>query len=359
MEGRKTSKLQATFKKGKAIYKQLIGPTISLVLTGIAINLLLGKIASIQESTTIMRSFSWWAIILAILSQIISYIGAGYLIKSILETYGKRFSIKKSTLIYLASTSVGLFGGGTFGSTATIYKLLKKQNVDRQTATFSSFLPAFLNNILILIISTIGIFILFITRTLNKDRIFEYSLFLLGLLAICTFIAIFLYFPKISQNIAKWAIKMYTKITKKEVDEKKIIDTIEEYYTDWKNIKERKLKKMMTGAGIFLLFDMLTLFFVFLSSGYSVNIGTMTIGYAIAILVSKLAFVIPGGIGLFEASMIGLFISLGVPKQIAISVTAVYRLLSFWIPSLTGFASLLYLRKKSPKSSKDIMPVKE
>jgi len=50
-----------------------------------------------------------------------------------------------------------------------------------------------------------------------------------------------------------------------------------------------------------------------------------------------MAFIVPGGIGVIESTMTGIYTSLGVPSSITVVVVLAYRVLSFWLPLLLGF----------------------
>jgi len=60
-----------------------------------------------------------------------------------------------------------------------------------------------------------------------------------------------------------------------------------------------------------------------------------------------MAFLFPGGLGVVEGSMVILYDSLQVPNAVSVVVILGYRLLSFWLPSLLGFAAAAYLSRKS------------
>jgi len=47
-----------------------------------------------------------------------------------------------------------------------------------------------------------------------------------------------------------------------------------------------------------------------------------------------------------ESTMVGLYTLLGVPKAAAIVVVLGYRLLSFWLPTLSGIALVPYLERR-------------
>lgn len=85
-----------------------------------------------------------------------------------------------------------------------------------------------------------------------------------------------------------------------------------------------------------------------MAAGHAVNPGVLVAGYGVSILLQRAVFIIPGGIGVIEGGMVAIYTSLGVPGAISVVVILSYRLLSFWIPSLLGFAVAVYLQKTQP-----------
>jgi uncharacterized protein (TIRG00374 family) len=92
-------------------------------------------------------------------------------------------------------------------------------------------------------------------------------------------------------------------------------------------------------------FDMLTLYFLFVAAGHDVSPGVLLAGYGLPLLLGKMAFVVPGGVGVVEGSMAALYDGLGVPDAITVVVVLGYRLISFWLPSLSGFPIAAYLQE--------------
>jgi uncharacterized protein (TIRG00374 family) len=68
-------------------------------------------------------------------------------------------------------------------------------------------------------------------------------------------------------------------------------------------------------------------------------------GYGVSILLQRGVFIIPGGIGVIESGMVAIYTSLGIPGAISVVLILSYRLISFWIPILLGFALAVYLQK--------------
>jgi uncharacterized protein (TIRG00374 family) len=55
---------------------------------------------------------------------------------------------------------------------------------------------------------------------------------------------------------------------------------------------------------------------------------------------------IPGGVGVAEATMTALLATFGVDQSTAFAVTAVYRLITFYLPALEGFFGVRWLEKQ-------------
>jgi uncharacterized protein (TIRG00374 family) len=43
--------------------------------------------------------------------------------------------------------------------------------------------------------------------------------------------------------------------------------------------------------------------------------------------------------------MVMVYTNLGLPQDVNVAVVLCYRLISFWLPSLLGFAAIIYLNK--------------
>jgi len=96
----------------------------------------------------------------------------------------------------------------------------------------------------------------------------------------------------------------------------------------------------LLGASLNILFDMLTLYFVFMASGINISILVLIAGYGLPWLIGRMAFMFPGGVGVIESTMVALYATLGIDNSIATVAVLIYRVISFWIPSIIGFVIL-------------------
>jgi hypothetical protein len=106
-------------------------------------------------------------------------------------------------------------------------------------------------------------------------------------------------------------------------------------------------KKPVLGVVMSYGFDIAALFFLFVAGNKLINPGVLLIGYGLPLLLGKAAFVIPGGVGIVEGTMVALYDKLGVPDAVSVIVVLAYRLISFWIPTIIGFPLTFYLNHKT------------
>ena len=78
--------------------------------------------------------------------------------------------------------------------------------------------------------------------------------------------------------------------------------------------------------------------------------GSISLGEAVFINVTVSLFAglmpIPGGVGVSEAGMTAGLTAIGVESDVAVAAVLVYRLVSYYLPPLWGYASLRWLTKK-------------
>ncbi|MCC4769226.1 hypothetical protein FXV91_03095 [Methanosarcina sp. DH2] len=59
----------------------------------------------------------------------------------------------------------------------------------------------------------------------------------------------------------------------------------------------------------------------------------------------RIAFLLLGGVGIVESTVVALYTGIELPGSIAIIVVLSYRMFSFWIPTLIGFPIAFYLHR--------------
>ena len=102
---------------------------------------------------------------------------------------------------------------------------------------------------------------------------------------------------------------------------------------------------------IYIFFDMVTLYFTFIAAGNPIRIIDLLAGYGLPLLMGKAAFVLPGGLGIIEATMAAIYSGIGVPSTVALAVVLVYRFITFWAPTVLGFIIMVILYQMAERNS--------
>jgi uncharacterized protein (TIRG00374 family) len=101
------------------------------------------------------------------------------------------------------------------------------------------------------------------------------------------------------------------------------------------------------GYGVMTLFsDIVCLFFVFHALGFPIKLDVLVVGYVITNYIISL-LLMPEGIGVTEVSLTAVYASMGVPGNIVVVATLLFRFIAFWLPIGVGLLAMWDLRRKS------------
>ena len=103
-----------------------------------------------------------------------------------------------------------------------------------------------------------------------------------------------------------------------------------------------QLKRPLLFALLANLAEISAIFVVFLAFGSFVNPGAIIIAYAVANFAGIIS-VLPGGVGIYEALMTGVFATAGVPAALSLPVVLAYRIVNMAVQLPPGY----YLYQKS------------
>ncbi|MGB8211938.1 MAG: YbhN family protein [Anaerolineales bacterium] len=320
---------------------------ISLALLGLALRLLVPQISTLTTSWSVVEDMIWWAVGLAAVAQVLSYLGSGYMLHAILAPHGEKLSTLKGVLISMASFSVGLVAGGALASSAATYSWVRQENRDGNTAILAGMLPSMLNDALLVTVALIGTIHLLLLHDLSDMQLIEFGslVVFLGALAVAGLAA--MRFPETATRLAVWLAGRWAALRREPFRPKDTIASMKQFVVVWEFLGKGHWQRPLLGAIANIAFDMATLYFLFVAAGYNVNFGILFAGYGLPFILGKAAFMFPGGIGVVEGSMVALYDSLNVPNPISVVVILGYRLFSFWLPALLGFAAVAWLARQT------------
>ncbi len=322
-----------------------------LIILGLGAYVLLPQIGSLQQSWLVVSHMIWWAVALAVLSQVLSYLGAGYMLHAILDIEHQKLPIWKGALITLGSASIGLVAGDWVGSAAATSGWIYKENHNGNAAAMAGTLPALLDNVALVVVTLAGVLYLLLMHDLSKTQLIEFGIVLLALILLGAAGVLFLRYPQKATRLVTWLAGRWSALRRKPYTPEPTIAAMNQFIETWHSLSKGKWKRPMLGAIANLGFDILTVYFLFIAAGHSVSLGILIAGYGLPFILGKMAFMLPGGVGVIETGMVAIYDSLKVPNAVSVVVILGYRLFSFWLPTLLGFAVAAYLSGK-PTSTK-------
>ncbi|MBN1317970.1 MAG: UPF0104 family protein [Anaerolineales bacterium] len=328
---------------------RLLRYLVPLILGGLAVHLLLPQLDTLKQSVQIIKGMTWWVLALAVIAQILSYLGSGYLLRATVAIAGQKITVVRGTMITTASYSIGLVAGGMVGSAAATFRWLRSSGVNGQGAFLAGWLPSLFYDAVLIGASIFGLLHLLIAHDLSPLQAASFSLILFLLLL---FVATIVWGGRRRDRLSGMAVKVsdrWAKFRRKPFDSDAIRISVDRFMDAWDSLRTGGWRGPVMGAALNTFFDMLTLFFVFLAAGYHIKPGLLLMGYGFPLLLGKVPL-LPGGVGIVESSMVALYTGMGVPNGLVVVVVLTYRLLSFWLPSLMGFPMVLYLQANNHSS---------
>ncbi len=317
-----------------------------LIVLGLAVHLLVPQITTLENSWSVVLGMAWWAVALAVTAQVFSYLGSGFTLPAVLDSNREELSTGRGALITMAAASIGLVAGGWVGTAAATYGWVRQESHDGKVAGLAGTLPAMLNNAVLAGIAIIGVFYLLIVHDLNVMQLVGFGVVLLVIILMMVGTLMGLHSPERTTKLVLWLAGRWATLRHQPLNSKGTVESVEQLFAAWNSLSHGNWRRPAFGALANVGFDVLTLYFLFVATGYRVGLDVLLAGYGLPFILGKLAFLFPGGVGVMEASMVAMFDSLKVPNGVSVVVILGYRLFSFWLPSLLGFAVAAYLQRQ-------------
>jgi len=317
-----------------------------LLVLGLAVHLILPQIATLEHSLQVIKRMVLWAVALAVVAQVLSYVGSGFLLRAIIAVVGQRLSVARSMLITMAASSIGLVAGGPVGNAAATYRWTRASGISKEGAVLAGWLPSLFNNGALVVIGMFGLLHLLIAHQLSTLQAIGFGLTLLVLGLIVGMVLWGVYHRPQLTMLAVRAVSRWAALRRRPYDPATTEAATGRLFSAWDTLRIGGWRGPALGAALNIVFDMLTLYFLFVAAGHAVSPGVLLAGYGLPLLLGKVTF-LPGGVGIVEGTMAALYDGLGVPDGVTVVVILTYRVLSFWLPTLLGFPLIPYLQRVS------------
>lgn len=290
----------------------------------------------VQSFKDLFKTLNWWILLLVIPMRYLYYRFNAKYFESFFAIFKQKakFSLVFESAITMNFVNI-VFPSGGISGLSYIRKVLK-DDVDSANVTLAQ-----LSWYVLSFIAYIGFLLLGFVLLLLSNQVIKVSsrLIILVLFIIITIsiaLILFIFNKKFVENVAYFAVKPLNKILslirKRILGRDRIKNFIEQLHGSILFLRDNrdKLGRPLLYTCLMILFDLLTIYTVFLAFGQIINPGIVIAGYVIA-LITSLASVVTAGIGVYEAGMVATFVGLNIPFDIAFAVTIVYRIVSLWL----------------------------
>lgn len=309
----------------------------------LAVKLVLPQLGPLQDSAELLRTMVPGFLVLAVVSQVASYLWSGVMLRDIVRLTGDSLSVGRATAVSVASGSVGLVAAGAIGTAGSTFRWLRDAGVSPEGALLASWLPTVLNAAVVVVFALVGTAELMLQRGVTVAEgtalVIAFSL----VAAVCAFLWWAVARPAAAERLVAAAEARWARLRRKPAREAEVRERVRATYRALELLKRKGWKRPALDSALMVGFDALTLWLVFVALLDVISPHVFFAGYGIPLLISKVG-VVPGGVGLVEGMMVAIFHHVGERTSIAALAVVAYRLLAFWIPNLVGFGVVPFLQ---------------
>jgi len=312
-----------------------------LVVLGLLTHYILPRAADMRRSIEVARRLDPVFLGGAVLAQICSYFSSGWLLKATVGLLGDRLSLRRATAIEMAASTSCLVAGGLLGWVAAVSRWTQKAGVSSPGALVAASFTSFLNAAALLLFAITATVLLFAVRALSN--VLVTALAVTTVLLVVTVVAGGVVLQRKAFSRIVRALQRLPFVGAR-IDANRLEEHAEEMRMMLERIRRRPWPSV-SAAVLNLAFDALTLALIFAASGRRVGVMTLLAGYGLPLLLGRVSL-LPGGVAVTEISMSTLYVSLGIARAPVVVSIVVYRLISFWLPTLLGIPLIVRLEAK-------------
>ena len=306
-----------------------------VIVLGLLVHFVLPRIDTISAALETLQTMKPWAVAFAFLMEALSYAANGALLQSIVSLMGERISLRRSTAIETGAATVAIVAAGALGFGASIYRWTRNGGISQRTAMLASWLPSVFDSITLIVFALLSAAALLFRHVgLSRTTLVALVIVISALVAVIGTIIILLARNEWLIAISIGAARVIQRV-RPSLDDVQFVESAHRVAGTWHSLKRGGWIRPGISSILVLTFDLLSFRYALLAAGQHPHFTVVLAGYGVPILLGRASF-IPGGIAVTEVAMAAILTALGIPGAAAVVSVLVYRLISFWIPSLIG-----------------------
>jgi uncharacterized membrane protein YbhN (UPF0104 family) len=296
---------------------------VSLIAGVIAAYYLLSQLITIKLSAFVHQA-NWLWVVAALAFSALTYIAAAM---SLLGFVPEKVPFWRAVMAQIAGSFVKLVAPAAIGGVALNTRFLQRNKVRPGLAVASvgsSQLATACSHLMLLL--AFG----YVTGTQHTPSLSPSRAVIGGLLTAAVLVLVVAAVPQLRRFISTRVRALFAGVVPR------MLDLVQ---------RPTKLVNGISGILLLNLAFMACLDTSVRAFGQSLSFPTIAVVFLVANAAGS-AIPTPGGVGPIEAAIAGALTLAGLPASTALSATLLYRLLTFWVPVLPGWACFSYLTKK-------------
>ncbi len=287
----------------------------AILLLGLVVGVFLTMDA--QRLREVLTQADWRAIPAALLFTAISYGATGYLFARISRLMGIQMGIRDLTEIGFTTAALNhvLTSGGVAGYSVR-YLLMRANGVKLKDVLAASALHYYLTSLLMLAALPVAFVYLLLNAAMARGVVIGLAVVTVGVTIVFLVASGMIFVQSMRRPVLMWIGRMTKKVTKQDIDE-----TLENF-----DFALAHGVKLLRARPLEFFFSMLLVATDEVSSA-------MVLGFC-----SGAVSLVPGGLGIQEGSITGVFSLLGTPIEQAVLAAVLFRLVFFLVPYVASFA---------------------
>lgn len=287
---------------------------------------LIPQLTELPRLMTEIKDADWFWAVPAVIFSMLTYVGAAMALSA---SVSERVSVGKTTLLTLAGSFVNRITPVKVGAVALNLRFLQKQGVATPVAAASIGLYQSVG--LIVHLGLLIVFAVWADKTVNFAELMPSGTLVLAVLAgILVVVGLAIGVPRIRRL---FAAKVRPEMSKIMVNLRDLLR------------HPVRLVIMVVGSAILTLSYVGALWASIQAFGGGLPIAGIAVVYLAGASIASAAPT-PGGIGAVEAALVAGLTALGLASAVAVPAVFLYRLATFWIPVLPGWAGFTVLQRR-------------
>ncbi|MDA0637963.1 lysylphosphatidylglycerol synthase transmembrane domain-containing protein [Nonomuraea sp. MCN248] len=295
---------------------------VTIIASALAAYFLLSQLSRVNLVDVVVQANWAWSV-LALGASFVSFVAAALMLRGFVPD---ALPLWRTTLVQFAASFVKLVAPAAVGGVAINTRYLQKRGIAPALAVASvgaSQLVMFAFHIALLLLFA------YITGSNTASTFTPSRGLVVVLLAVALLVVVLLGVPPLRRLVTRRMRRLFSNVLPR------LLDVLQ---------SPRKLIEGSIGTLMITLTFVLCLYACVHAFNWQIGFTTVAVVYLTANAIGSAAPT-PGGLGAVEASLtLGLTVA-GVPAELATSAVLLYRLLTFWLPVLPGWASFTYLQR--------------